>query len=115
MAYNEILAQRIRKALSIFPDAISTHIEEKKMFGGLAFLYKGKMTVGILKDDLMVRVRNELMETSLNTAHVKPMAFTGKPMKEFVFVESVGYKSELQLQHWLELGLSHARNNLNEE
>lgn len=114
MAYNENLAQRIRTALNIFPKEISSHIDEKKMFGGLAFLYKGKMTVGILQNDLMVRVKEKFMEVSLNTPHVKPMAFTGKPMKEFVFVGSEGYQTELQLQHWLELGISHARHKLNE-
>jgi TfoX/Sxy family transcriptional regulator of competence genes len=114
MAYNEFLSQRIRASLNVFPATIGKHIEEKKMFGGLAFLYKGKMTVGIVKDELMVRVQDKFMEMSLNTPYVKPMAFTGKPMKEFVFVEAGGYESELQLQHWLELGLSHAREKLNE-
>ena len=85
------------------------------MFGGIAFLYKGKMTVGVIRDDLMVRVKPEYMESSLNTAHVRPMAFTGKPMKEFIFVGPGGYETELQLQHWLEHGLTHARYKLNEE
>ncbi|MBT8209474.1 MAG: TfoX/Sxy family protein [Eudoraea sp.] len=115
MSYSEPLADRIRQALPIFPGTISNAIQEKKMFGGLAFLYKGKMTVGVIKDDLMVRVKPEYMEKSLNTAHVRPMAFTGKTMKEFIFVGPGGYQTELQLQHWLELGLSHARHKLNEE
>ncbi|MCX2719896.1 TfoX/Sxy family protein [Lentiprolixibacter aurantiacus] len=114
MAYNETLAQRIRASLGIFPDEIITNIEENKMFGGLAFLYKGKMTVGILQDDLMVRVKSEFMEDTLNTKDVRPMAFTGKAMKEFVFVGTKGYETELQLQHWLEHGLAHAQEKLNE-
>ena len=85
------------------------------MFGGLAFLYKGKMTVGILQKNLMVRVKQELMAVSLNNPHVRPMDFTGKTMKEFIFVSPEGYETELQLQHWLELGLSHAQHKLNEE
>ena len=114
MAYNDLLAERIRLALHIFPETIRIAVEEKKMFGGIAFLYKGKMTVGVINDDLMVRVKPEKMEISLNTAHVRPMAFTGKPMKEFIFVGPDGYETEYQLQHWLELGLSHARHKLNE-
>ena len=50
MAYNENLAYRIRQSLKIIPEEFS----EKKMFGGLSFLYGGKMTVGIVKDDLVV-------------------------------------------------------------
>ena len=54
MAYNEELAKRIRLALKLFPRSIFRDFQEKKMFGGLAFLYLGKMTVGIIKNDLMV-------------------------------------------------------------
>ncbi len=115
MAYSELLANRIRLAFSIFPENFRTAIQEKKMFGGLAFLYKGKMTVGVVHEDLMVRVKAEHMEASLKTPHVRPMAFTGKPMKEFIFVGPGGYETEHQLQHWLEHGLSHARNKLKEE
>ena len=115
MAYSDLLANRIRLALGIFPDVIRTAIAEKKMFGGLAFLYKGKMTVGVNQEDLMVRVRPEHMEVSLNTPYVRPMTFTGKAMKEFIFVSPGGYETEHQLQHWLELGIAHARHKLMEE
>lgn len=84
------------------------------MFGGLAFLYKGKMTVGVTGDDLMVRVPSEKMSASLSLDSVRPMDFTNRPMKEFVFVSGKGYENEEQLHHWLELGVSHAQNKLNE-
>ncbi len=51
MAYNETLAERIRKTFVKVP-----RVEEKKMMGGLTFMVNGKMCVGILKDDLMVRL-----------------------------------------------------------
>lgn len=54
MAYNESLAERIRAKLKQAPD-----FSEKKMFGGLSFLYKNKMTVGIIKEDLIVRIPAE--------------------------------------------------------
>lgn len=84
------------------------------MFGGLAFLYKGKMTVGILKDELMVRIKPEHMGATLKMPQVKPMAFTGKPMKEFVFVSPDGFGTEAELHHWLEMGVAHALYKLNE-
>jgi len=62
MAYNEFLAKRIQMNLELFPEDFT----EKRMFGGLVFLYKGKMTVGVLKDDLMVRVISDKMESCLN-------------------------------------------------
>ena len=110
MAYNKDLTSRIEAALQIFPEAF-TH---KKMFGGMAFLYHGKMTVGAINNDLMVRVITEKMQEQLQKDFVRPMDFTGKPMKEFVFVSSDGYQTEEQLHYWIELGLEHAKSKLNE-
>ncbi|WP_190808427.1 TfoX/Sxy family protein [Flagellimonas sp. S3867] len=109
MAYDEVLAKRIRNAISLFPEEFT----EKKMFGGVAFLYQGKMTVGPVKNDLMVRVIGSKMENILQQEFVRPMDFTGKPMKEFIFVSPEGFKTEEQLQNWIELGLEHAKSKLN--
>lgn len=108
MAYNEETASRIRQAVTLFPEEFT----EKKMFGGVAFLYKGKMTVGPVKNNLMVRVIADKMEGVLQQAFVRPMDFTGKPMKEFIFVTSDGFKTEEQLHQWIELGLEHAKSKL---
>ena len=103
MAYNEELAFRIKQYLDGNP-----HVIEKKMFGGIAFMYKGKMSVGVNKDELMVRVLAEKMEQVQEQPGVGPMQFTGKAMKEFVSVSDVGYKTEEQLANWIELGIEHA-------
>jgi len=57
MAYSETLAERIRKRLPR-----RRNVEEKKMFGGIGFLLKGNMCVGIWKDSLIVRVGPEQYE-----------------------------------------------------
>lgn len=110
MAYNEELTKRIKAALSLFPETF----EEKKMFGGIAYLYKGKMTIGAINEDLMVRILASDIETELTKASVRPMDFTGKPMKEFVFVSKDGYETEDQLDYWIALGLAHAKHKLKE-
>ncbi|WP_339709657.1 TfoX/Sxy family protein [uncultured Kriegella sp.] len=112
MAFDQELAKRIRAALQSFPLEEQEHFNEKKMFGGLAYLYKGKMTVGVVKTDLMVRVISTKMNNVLQLDHVRPMDFTKRPMKEFVYVSEKGMISEEQLQHWIELGLEHAKNKL---
>ena len=101
---SEELVRRIRAAVLPW----SNHITEKMMFGGYCILYKGKMCVGETKERLMVRVIPEKMEEVLKHPHVKPMDFTGKPMKEFIFVSEGGYDTEEKLQHWIELGIEHA-------
>jgi TfoX/Sxy family transcriptional regulator of competence genes len=83
------------------------------MFGGIAFLYKGKMTVGIVKEDLMVRVIDDKMKGVLAMDCVRPMDFTNRPLKEFVFVSPEGFETEEQLMSWLQLGLEHAGKALN--
>lgn len=108
MPHNEHNAYRVREALRLFPEAFT----EKKMFGGVAYLYKGKMTVGVIQEDLMVRVVAPKMEEVLNREHVRPMDFTKKALKEFVFVAQDGFTTEEQLHSYIELGLEHAMNKL---
>ena len=97
MAYDERLAQRIRSAL-----AGNRAVTERKMFGGIAFLRKGLMFVGILDSSLMARVGKENHADSLSRKHVREMDFTGKPMQGYVFVDAPGIKTEAQLRFWLE-------------
>ena len=113
MAYNEQFAQRIRASFDLQPQAVRFNITEKKMFGGIAFLFCGKMTVGIIKENLMVRVISSKMDGILNSEHVRPMDFAKRPMKEFVYVSQEGIASEQQLLNYIELGLEHAKQKLN--
>jgi len=108
MAFNEQLANRIREQLKFF----SEEFTEKRMFGGLSFLYRGKMTVGIIKEDLAVRIVADKMETELAKDTVRPMDFTKRPMKEFVYVSQDGIQTESQLLQYIELGLEHAKSKL---
>jgi hypothetical protein len=96
VAYDEKLAQRIRSALKG-----GRLITEKKMFGGIAFLRKGRMFAGISGSSLMARVGKANHADSLRRKHVREMDFTGKPMPGFVFVDAGGLKTGAQLRFWL--------------
>jgi len=109
MAFNEETAQRIRMAMDLIH---SFQYTEKKMFGGLSFLYEGKMTVGVVKDDLAVRVVADKMEKVLAEPHVRPMDFTKSAMKEFVYVSADGFDTEEQLMRWINLGIEHAKSKI---
>ncbi|MEJ2163654.1 MAG: TfoX/Sxy family protein [Robiginitalea sp.] len=109
MSYNQALEARINRLwLEDFPLA-QAEIVLKNMFGGLAYLFRGKMTVGIIGDSLMVRVPGDKIGPILEEDAVRPMDFTGRPMKEFIFVEPEGYRQPDQLLRWLRLGLQHAK------
>lgn len=96
MAYEEKLAGRVRKLL-----ANRKGFAEKKMFGGLCFLLKGKMICGVLKEDLVLRVGPEKYEAALARPHVRPMNFTGRPTTGFVFVGPGGCRTDNALKKWV--------------
>lgn len=108
MAYDEELAFRLRKILEPFGDKIT----EKRMFGGLCYMYNGKMSVGIVKNNLCVRVLPTKYEKTLKRSYVYPMDFTGKPMREFVYVSPEGFETEATLNEWVELGIEHAQSKM---
>jgi TfoX/Sxy family transcriptional regulator of competence genes len=97
MAFDENLARRIRTVLGR-----KRGIAEKKMFGGVGFLLKGNMLVGVWKDSLIVRLGEEDGEDALLEAHVKPFDITGKAMKGWAMVEPEGIAGEQQLKAWIE-------------
>lgn len=97
MAYNEGLAERLREQL-----AKRRGVGEKRMFGGLCFLLHGNMVVGIAGDALMVRVGPDAHDAALARPHARPMDFTGRPMKGYVFVDPPGFDSERDLAAWVE-------------
>jgi TfoX/Sxy family transcriptional regulator of competence genes len=102
MAYDEGLAERIRERLADGP-----RVTERRMFGGLAFLARLHMCVGIVGEDLMVRVGPEAYERALAEPHVRRMDFTGRPMKGLVFVAPAGYESEGDLDRWVGRALAY--------
>lgn len=103
MAYDETLAQRIRELL-----ADKHSVVEKKMFGGIAFMLRGNMCCGIVRDDLMVRVGPERHEEALAQPHARPMDFTGRPMRGMVYVTPEGCRTDEALKRWVELGVKFA-------
>lgn len=104
MAYDEILAERIRTLLFR-----RKGITERRMFGGLAFMVGGNMACGIVKDELMVRVGPDGYDDALAQPHARPMDFTKRPMRGMVYVGTVGFRTDEDLKAWVERGLRFAR------
>ena len=83
--YDELLADRVRLRLSA-----TSVFTERKMFGGLAFLIRGNMACGVVRDELMVRTGPANYEAALARPHARPMEFTGRPMRGMVFIAVEG-------------------------
>ena len=103
MAYNKRLADMTREMIS------QTHqnIEEKAMFGGLCFMVNDKMCVGVEKERLMVRLDPAKYDEVMEREGCKPMDFTGRIMKGYVFVDADVLKTKKKLGYWINLALEY--------
>jgi TfoX/Sxy family transcriptional regulator of competence genes len=101
MAYDETLAERIRAILAARDD-----VREQKMFGGIAFMVAGNMCCGVIRDDLMVRLGEERADAALDEPHTRPMDFTGRPMKNLIYVGPVGTADDAALRGWIDRALA---------
>jgi TfoX/Sxy family transcriptional regulator of competence genes len=105
MAYETDLADRIRELLGPLRG-----VDEKRMFGGLAFLINGNMAVAVSgQGGLMVRVPAEDTEKLLARAHVSPMAMGGREVRGWIRVGSAGVRTTRQLTDWVTRGADYAR------
>ena len=103
MAYDEDLADRIREVMPA-----DGEVTERRMFGGLTFLWGGHMFAGVVGGELMVRIGAEAAERALEHDHVREMDFTGRPMKNMVFVEPAGLQGPA-LEQWVTAAADYAR------
>jgi TfoX/Sxy family transcriptional regulator of competence genes len=104
VAYDEGLAQRVREAVGEAGDG-----EEKKMFGGLCVLLGGNMALGIVGDELMVRVGPEAYAEALALPGAREMDFTGRSLKGFVYVSADVLAEDGTLAEWVRRGVTFAR------
>lgn len=103
MAYNEKLADMTRELIGL----AHKKTEEKAMFGGLCFMVNGKMCLGVEKDRLMVRLDPGLYDTVMEMEGCRPMDFSGKIMKGFVFVDAAALNTKKKLDYWVQLALAY--------
>lgn len=105
MAYDEDLANEIRELV-----ASERGMEEKRMFGGLAFLVNGNMSVAVSRQGgLLVRVPAADLEKMLRRAHVGPMVMGGRDVRGWIRVDAAGVRTKRQLQSWVTRGVGYAR------
>lgn len=102
MAYDDGLADRIRTILFAERDDVT----ERKMFGGICFMAGGHMCVGVIGEDLMGRLGEDAADAALDEPHTRPMDFTGRPMRNMVYVEPAGTATDAALRDWIHRALA---------
>src|SRR5690349_19640164 len=103
MAYDKALAARVGEAMPA-----DGEVTERRRSGGLAFLGGGHMFAGVVGSELMVRIGAEAAQRALEHDHVREMDFTGRPMKNMVFVQPAGLQGPA-LEQWVTAAADYAR------
>ncbi|MGE5636594.1 MAG: TfoX/Sxy family protein [Nocardioidaceae bacterium] len=105
MAYDEGLANRIRELIAGEGD-----VTEQRMFGGLAFLVGGHMSVAASgRGGLMVRVDPGDTAALLRKPHAGPFEMRGRALEGWLRVDAEGVRTKRQLEPWVERGVAYAR------
>ena len=105
MGYDEDLASRIRELVSS-----EEGLTEKRMFGGLAFMINGNMSVSASgQGGLLLHVDPDETDTLLRKPHAHPFEMRGRTMRGWLRVDAEGVKTRRELQRWVRRGVSYAR------
>lgn len=102
MPYDEKLAERIRRRFAGLKNVV-----EKRMIGGLTFMYNGKMCVGVIGEELLVRINPLEHDAAVRKVGARTMDFTKRPMSGFVQVSANGIRTEKALDGWIKMALAY--------
>jgi TfoX/Sxy family transcriptional regulator of competence genes len=100
MAYSDIIANRIREKLKEIPN-----VEEKKMFGKLAFLISGKLCLSAGKNQIMCRFDPELHNKLIKEKVCETVIMKGRNYKGYIYVNENNIKSDDEIEFWINLAL----------
>lgn len=103
MAYDEGLAFRVREVL-----AEQDGLVEKKMFGGLAFMVRGNLALSVIKDELLVRVGSDGIDSAVTHPHARQANMAGRIMKGWVMITAEGCTDDEDLEAWVKRGVDFA-------
>jgi TfoX/Sxy family transcriptional regulator of competence genes len=105
MAYDEDLANRIRELVLSEPGVV-----EQRMFGGLAFLINGNMSVSVSgQGGVLLRVDPTETDALLGKPHAQPFEMRGRVMQGWLRVDAEGLQTKRQLERWVARGVAYAR------
>ncbi len=105
MAYDEALAERIRKLVAAEPN-----LTEQKMFGGLAFLIGGNMAVAASgQGGILVRTDPEESDALTTTTPAYLMEMRSRQMSGWLRVDAADVAADADLERWVGIGTAYAR------
>lgn len=103
MAYNEKTASRLRERLA---KEKNIRVEEKRAFGGLAFMVNDKMCINVSGENLMCRFDPDLQAEVEQKKGFQMMIMRGKEMSGYCYVIPDGFRTQKDLEYWVGLCLA---------
>jgi TfoX/Sxy family transcriptional regulator of competence genes len=104
MAIDEALAARVRECVGT-----ASGVVERRMFGGVAFLVHGNMSVGVHGNELIVRIEPSETDQALQKPGVRIFDITGRPMKGWLLISSTSVEHKSALRGWVAKGVAYAQ------
>lgn len=98
----EELVSRVRTALTLVPG-----VQEKKMFGSIAFMVRGKLCVGARMERIMCRIDPELHDAAVERKGCRTVVMKGRQYRGYVYVDAESVKTNRALRYWLDLALDY--------
>ena len=102
MARDNTLVDRVRVALEGTPS-----VEEKSMFGGIAFMVRGKMCVSARKERIMCRIDPVIHDAALDREGCRTVVMKGREYRGYVYVDAAAVRTKRVLDYWLRLALDY--------
>jgi TfoX/Sxy family transcriptional regulator of competence genes len=99
MAYSELLADRVRQTLK---EKQVLNFVEKRMMSGITFMVNDKMCIGVVNEEIMLRINPDWHEEAITLNGCRAMVHRNRPMRGYVFVNSAGVDLEDDLDFWIQ-------------
>lgn len=107
MTYNLTRTQLVRDLLAHEPD-----ITERKMFGSIGFMMRGKLCIGVGDQSdhvMMVRVGKDSYDAALQRPGAHPAIMRGREMKGYVFLDEDAVRTSEQLRYWVTAAIGYVK------
>ncbi|HET9343476.1 MAG TPA: TfoX/Sxy family protein [Candidatus Eremiobacteraceae bacterium] len=98
------LVDRIRTALADTPN-----VQEKRMFGGVGFMVRGKLCLSARQKRMMCRIDPALHDDVLRRKSCRTVVMKGRSLRGYVRVEASKVRTRRDLDYWVALALDYNR------
>lgn len=96
------LASRVRASLAHLPN-----VTEKKMFGSIAFMVRGKMCVAARPERIMCRIDPSQHDAALKRKGCRTVVMKSREYRGYVHVDAESVRTPRALKYWVDLALSY--------